>query len=186
MNKKPGFTVQQHSVIKPQKHHFFIGEKHFINEKDDRSMTELIRLLQKEIVKPLHQCTKKVAIILVDYQEKFWVSGCNEYTRSFALLEKKKFISFIGVYLYSGVLFIIEMLIAVVILILKCICLALDKIEKYPLLAFLAFAVLLAWIFSKWKKFKGKKKKWNEMVHCEKRFPFKKTESVLTFSHLPH
>lgn len=49
------------------------------------------------------------------------------------------------------------MLTVVGILILKVICLGLEKIEKYPLLAFLVLSILLAWVFAKWKKFKTKK-----------------------------
>lgn len=156
-NKKPPFTVQQHNVIKPQKHSFWLG----ISTSPTRKMIGLWRnwydSYKKRSLNPCISVRKK--------STSFWFisrMGCRfifspKIRKAAALLEKKKFISFFFRYLYGGALFIIEMLTVVGILILKVRCLGLEKIDKYPLLAFLVLSILLAWLFAKWKKFKTKK-----------------------------
>lgn len=152
-----GFGIQEHNVIKPEKHNFFIGERHFSNPKDDRAITELIQLLQNEIVKPLHKCTEHVSILLIQYQKDLSVSIIIQNREAAALLEKRQFILFFVTKVYSCWLFIKERVMVVEIYLLKGISWGLDKIAKHPALALLVFSVLLGILFSKWKKFKTQK-----------------------------
>lgn len=158
-NKKAPFDfgIKEHNVIKPEKHYFFWGEKHFSNPKDDRAITELIQLLQKEIVKPLHKYTEYVSILMIQEQKDLSVHIIIQNREAAALLEKKQFVFFLGTKVYACWLLLTERVIVVQIYLLKGISWGLDKIAKHPALALLVFTVLLGIVFSKWKKFKMQK-----------------------------
>lgn len=168
-NKKSIFRVQSFNVIKPKKHYFFIGEKHFDNWNDERAMTEFIRLLQKSIIKNLYHYTVEGHNILVHFQDKLDVYSSIEEIKSAGFLEEKKFGHFVVRYFYRGVLGIIEILIIFGIQIFKVTALALEKVGRSPLLTFLFFFILLAWVFSKWKKVKKKNNDPNNDNEKEKR-----------------